>query len=108
MAKRASTVWHDHHRGLMLNRGVARVQRHQPRCLHGPAHAAGHGWRHSGGAVQGESVPALCGPARGRAEETLRVLGDMAALGQVIDLTHHEHLAEIARQTVPDVRVLPL
>ena len=50
----------------------------------------------------------LCGPARGRVEERLRVLGDMATLGQVIDLTRHEHLAEIARQTVPDVRVLPL
>ena len=41
-------------------------------------------------------------------EERLRVLGDMATLGQVIDLTHHEHLTEIARQTVPDVRVLQL
>ena len=84
------------------------MQRHQPRCLHGPAHVAGLGRRHSGGAVQGDSVPALSGPARGRVEETPRVLGDMAALGQFIDLTHHEHLVEIARRTVPDVRVLQL
>ena len=44
----------------------------------------------------------------GRAEETLRVLGDMAALGQVIYLTHHAHLVEIARRTVPGVRVQTL
>ena len=44
----------------------------------------------------------------GRVEERLRVLGDMAALGHLIDLTRHEDLTEIARQTVPDVRVLQL
>ena len=44
----------------------------------------------------------------GRVEERLRMLGDMAALRHLMDLTHHEHLAEIARQTVPDVPVLPL
>ena len=44
----------------------------------------------------------------GRVEKRLGVLGDMAALGHLIDLTRHEHLAKIARQTVPDVRVLPL
>ena len=43
-----------------------------------------------------------------RVEERLRVLGDMAALGHLMDLTHHEYLTEVARQTVPDVRVLPL
>ena len=45
---------------------------------------------------------------RAAGRKMLRVLGDMAALGQVIDLTRHEHLAKIARRTVPDVRVLPL
>ena len=44
----------------------------------------------------------------GRMEETPRVLGDMATLGHLMDLTHHEYLTEIARQTVPDVRVLQL
>ena len=35
-----------------------------------------------------------------RAEETLKVLGDMSRLGQVIYLTHHGHLREIAERTV--------
>ena len=44
----------------------------------------------------------------GRVEETPRMSGDMATLGHLIDLTRHEDLTEIARQTVPDVRVLQL
>jgi len=40
-----------------------------------------------------------------RAEETLKVLGDMSRLGQVIYLTHHGHLREIAERTVPGVRL---
>lgn len=43
-----------------------------------------------------------------RAEETFRVLGDMAAYGQVIYLTHHAHLIEIAKRTVPGVHTLQL
>ena len=40
-----------------------------------------------------------------RAEETLKVLGDMSQLGQVIYLTHHAHLCDIARRVVPGVRI---
>ena len=40
-----------------------------------------------------------------RAEETLRMLGEMSRLGQVIYLTHHNHLRGIAERTVPSVRV---
>ena len=40
-----------------------------------------------------------------RAEETLKVLGEMSLLGQVIYLTHHDHLRVIAERTVPGVRV---
>lgn len=40
-----------------------------------------------------------------RAEETFRVLGDMATSGQVIYMTHHRHLTEIARRIVPTARV---
>ena len=40
-----------------------------------------------------------------RAEETLRVLGDMSRLGQVIYLTHHGHLRDIAQRTVPGLRL---
>lgn len=40
-----------------------------------------------------------------RAEETLRVLEDMARLGQVIYLTHHDHLRAIAERTTPGVRI---
>ncbi|MBB2752962.1 UNVERIFIED_ORG: uncharacterized protein YhaN [Rhizobium aethiopicum] len=38
-----------------------------------------------------------------RSEEVFRLLGDMAKVGQVIYLTHHWHLCEIARQVVPNV-----
>lgn len=40
-----------------------------------------------------------------RAEETLRVFADMSRLGQVIYLTHHDHLCAIAERTVPGVRI---
>lgn len=35
-----------------------------------------------------------------RAEETLKVLGNMSHLGQVIYLTHHSHLRDLAERTV--------
>ena len=40
-----------------------------------------------------------------RAEEALKLLGGMAAVGQVIYLTHHRHLCDIARRVCPGVRV---
>ena len=40
-----------------------------------------------------------------RAEETFRLLGAMAGAGQVIYLTHHRHLCDIARRTVEGVRL---
>ncbi len=40
-----------------------------------------------------------------RAEETLKVLGEMSRLGQVIYLTHHGHLREIAERAVPGTRL---
>ncbi|OJY64446.1 MAG: hypothetical protein BGP12_15220 [Rhodospirillales bacterium 70-18] len=39
-----------------------------------------------------------------RAEETFRVLGEMARVGQVIYLTHHRHLCDIAASVVPEAR----
>ncbi|UVC12208.1 AAA family ATPase (plasmid) [Rhizobium sp. TH2] len=38
-----------------------------------------------------------------RSEEVFRLLGEMAKVGQVIYLTHHWHLCEIARSVVPNV-----
>jgi uncharacterized protein YhaN len=40
-----------------------------------------------------------------RAEEAFRLFTDMAQVGQVIYLTHHHHLCEIARRLNPDVRL---
>ncbi|EQB15124.1 AAA family ATPase [Sphingobium lactosutens] len=40
-----------------------------------------------------------------RAEETFRLFAEMAETGQVIYLTHHRHLCEIARQVCPAVTV---
>jgi uncharacterized protein YhaN len=40
-----------------------------------------------------------------RAEEAFRLLGDMARAGQVIYLTHHAHLCDIARRTCPSVKI---
>ncbi|WP_192182556.1 ATP-binding protein [Mesorhizobium amorphae] len=36
-----------------------------------------------------------------RSEEVFRLFGDMAGMGQVIYLTHHKHLCEIAKAVVP-------
>ncbi len=43
-----------------------------------------------------------------RAEETLKVLADMSRLGQVIYLTHHGHLRDLAMRVVPSVRTYDL
>jgi len=40
-----------------------------------------------------------------RAEETLKVFGQMANAGQVIYLTHHKHLCDIACQVCPSVTI---
>jgi uncharacterized protein YhaN len=40
-----------------------------------------------------------------RAEEALRLFADMGRVGQVIYLTHHLHLAEIAKRVCPEARV---
>jgi uncharacterized protein YhaN len=40
-----------------------------------------------------------------RAEEVFRLFGQMAGLGQVIYLTHHRHLCEIAQAVVPGVKI---
>lgn len=40
-----------------------------------------------------------------RAEEAFRLFATMAEAGQVIYLTHHRHLIDIARRVCPDVRV---
>lgn len=40
-----------------------------------------------------------------RSEEVLRLFGEMAKIGQVIYLTHHRHLCELARKIVPSVRI---
>ncbi|WP_395446313.1 AAA family ATPase (plasmid) [Aminobacter sp. UC22_36] len=40
-----------------------------------------------------------------RSEEVFRLFGEMAKTGQVIYLTHHQHLCEIAREVVPGVKI---
>ena len=40
-----------------------------------------------------------------RAEEAFRLFAKMAEVGQVIYLTHHRHLCDIAKRVCPDVRV---
>lgn len=40
-----------------------------------------------------------------RSEEVFRLFGEMASAGQVIYLTHHLHLCEIARTVVPGVAI---
>lgn len=40
-----------------------------------------------------------------RSAEAFALLGDMAQVGQVIYLTHHRHLCDIARQVCPDARI---
>lgn len=43
-----------------------------------------------------------------RAEEAFRLFAQMAEVGQVIYLTHHRHLCEIARAVCPGVRITEL
>ena len=40
-----------------------------------------------------------------RAEEALRLFADMGRVGQVVYLTHHLHLTELARKVCPEARV---
>ena len=40
-----------------------------------------------------------------RAAETFSLLADMAGIGQVIYLTHHRHLCDIAGQVCPALRI---
>ena len=40
-----------------------------------------------------------------RAEEAIRLLASMGEIGQVIYLTHHRHIRDIAQRVCPDVRV---
>jgi uncharacterized protein YhaN len=40
-----------------------------------------------------------------RSEEVFKLFGDMACAGQVIYLTHHQHLCDIARAVVPGVAI---
>ncbi|WP_422370656.1 AAA family ATPase [Hoeflea sp.] len=40
-----------------------------------------------------------------RAEETFRLFSEMAGVGQVIYLTHHRHLCDIARSVCPTVHI---
>ncbi|GJE13269.1 AAA family ATPase [Methylobacterium longum] len=40
-----------------------------------------------------------------RSEEVLSMFGKMSTVGQVIYLTHHRHLCEIARKVVPNVKI---
>ena len=40
-----------------------------------------------------------------RAEEAFRIFGEMAQVGQVIYLTHHQHLCGIAQRLIPNVRI---
>ncbi|SMC98466.1 AAA family ATPase [Rhizobium sp. RU36D] len=40
-----------------------------------------------------------------RSEEVLRLFGEMARIGQVIYLTHHRHLCDLAQRVVPSVRI---
>jgi len=40
-----------------------------------------------------------------RAEEAFRLFGEMATVGQVIYLTHHQHLCEIAERACPGARI---
>ncbi|CCV03103.1 conserved hypothetical protein [Mesorhizobium metallidurans STM 2683] len=40
-----------------------------------------------------------------RSEEVFRLFGEMASVGQVIYLTHHQHLCDIARVVIPNVAI---
>ena len=43
-----------------------------------------------------------------RAKEAFRLLGGMGERGQVIYLTHHQHLLEIASDVIPGVNIIML
>lgn len=43
-----------------------------------------------------------------RSEEVFRLFGEMAGMGQVIYLTHHNHLCEIAKAVVPGTTIYQL
>jgi uncharacterized protein YhaN len=43
-----------------------------------------------------------------RAAETIRLLAEMSELGQVIYLTHHEHICDIARNVCPSEHIYDL
>jgi len=40
-----------------------------------------------------------------RSKQIFEALGEMASVGQVIYLTHHQHLCDIAKQAVPDCKI---
>ncbi|ANN61927.1 hypothetical protein A9174_33915 (plasmid) [Mesorhizobium loti NZP2037] len=40
-----------------------------------------------------------------RSEEVFRLFGEMASVGQVIYLTHHQHLCDIAKAVIPNVAI---
>jgi uncharacterized protein YhaN len=43
-----------------------------------------------------------------RAAQAFALLGDMSRSGQVIYLTHHQHLCDIAEATCPGARIVDL
>ncbi|URK88051.1 hypothetical protein LP421_10980 [Rhizobium sp. RCAM05350] len=95
------------------------------------ANAAGGGSETGTRSVQGHALPALSCLAHGRlsrdrgdaeslpfiaddimetfddgrAEHAFSLMADMAGVGQVIYLTHHQHLCDIARKACPDVTI---
>ncbi|MDX8457302.1 hypothetical protein [Mesorhizobium humile] len=40
-----------------------------------------------------------------RSEEVFRLFGEMANVGQVIYLTHEQHLCDIAKAIIPNVAI---
>ncbi|KUM27542.1 hypothetical protein AU467_16715 [Mesorhizobium loti] len=40
-----------------------------------------------------------------RSEEVFRLFGEMASVGQVIYLTHHQHLCDIAKTVIPSIAI---
>ena len=70
-------------------------------------------WQRTGPELAGLVPPFLAGDIiepfdSDRAAEAFEVLAGMAGVGQVIDLTHHRHLCDIARRVCPQVRLHPL
>jgi uncharacterized protein YhaN len=61
-------------------------------------------------AATGTSLPFLCDDIfetfdEARTEAACRLLGEIGMHGQALYFTHHAHVAEIARATVPDVQI---